>query len=53
MSHPTVQTLDFALPVKTSSYKPASFSPLSGKINILHPFSLLTLDLSLTLECVF
>ncbi|GAA5828953.1 hypothetical protein JCM5353_005182 [Sporobolomyces roseus] len=30
MSHPTVQTLDFALPVKTSSYKPASFSPLSA-----------------------
>ncbi|GAA5947968.1 hypothetical protein JCM3765_007049 [Sporobolomyces pararoseus] len=30
MSHPTVVALDFALPVKTSSYKPASFAPLSA-----------------------
>lgn len=32
MSHPTIVSLDFALPVKTSSYKPASFAPLSGAL---------------------
>ncbi|GAA6020875.1 hypothetical protein JCM11491_000016 [Sporobolomyces phaffii] len=30
MSHPTIVSLDFSLPVKTSAYKPASFAPLSA-----------------------
>ncbi|GAA5925684.1 zuotin [Sporobolomyces koalae] len=30
MSHPTIVSLDFALPVKTAAYKPASFAPLSA-----------------------
>ncbi|GAA5893794.1 zuotin [Sporobolomyces salmoneus] len=30
MSHPSIITLPVALPVKTSAYKPASFSPLSA-----------------------